>query len=296
MPLSHLTRSLKHRNYRLFFSGQSVSLVGTWITRVATSWLVYRLTGSELLLGDRRLLRADPDAAARAVRRRAGRPLGPPPHARHHADPVDGAVAGARACSRWRVDHGRGNPRAADRAGDHQRVRHARRGRRSSSRWSKTAADLPNAIALNSSMVNGSRIIGPSIGGHLIAAVGEGWCFCARRRSRTSSSSRRCLRCGSPHARAPPRPARDVRRGAAARDSVTSCGSVPIRTALLLLALVSADGDAVHGADAGDCGNVLHGGPHTLGLLMTATGVGALAGALYLASRPSVLGLGRVDR
>ena len=51
MPLSRLTRSLKHRNYRLFFSGQSVSLVGTWITRVATSWLVYRLTGSELLLG-----------------------------------------------------------------------------------------------------------------------------------------------------------------------------------------------------------------------------------------------------
>src|SRR5690242_11597768 len=46
-----LTRALRHRNYRLFFSGQSVSLVGTWITRVATSWLVYRLTGSELLLG-----------------------------------------------------------------------------------------------------------------------------------------------------------------------------------------------------------------------------------------------------
>src|SRR3954464_1731439 len=46
-----LTRALRHRNYRLFFGGQSVSLVGTWITRVATSWLVYRLTGSELLLG-----------------------------------------------------------------------------------------------------------------------------------------------------------------------------------------------------------------------------------------------------
>src|SRR3954467_10956163 len=48
----HLTRALQHRNYRLFFGGQSLSLVGTWITRVATSWLVYRLTGSELLLGD----------------------------------------------------------------------------------------------------------------------------------------------------------------------------------------------------------------------------------------------------
>src|SRR5919109_2663470 len=49
--LRNLTRALRHRNYRLFFGGQSVSLVGTWITRVATSWLVYRLTGSELLLG-----------------------------------------------------------------------------------------------------------------------------------------------------------------------------------------------------------------------------------------------------
>ena len=49
--MPRLTRSLRHRNYRLFVSGQSVSLVGTWITRVATSWLVYRLTGSELLLG-----------------------------------------------------------------------------------------------------------------------------------------------------------------------------------------------------------------------------------------------------
>src|SRR5262247_3692271 len=50
-PHQRLTRALRHRNYRLFFGGQSVSLVGTWITRVATSWLVYRLTGSELLLG-----------------------------------------------------------------------------------------------------------------------------------------------------------------------------------------------------------------------------------------------------
>src|SRR5678810_364533 len=50
-PAGRLTRALQHRNYRLFFSGQSISLVGTWITRVATSWLVYRLTGSELLLG-----------------------------------------------------------------------------------------------------------------------------------------------------------------------------------------------------------------------------------------------------
>src|SRR5512132_1100584 len=50
-PAGRLTRALQHRNFRLFFGGQSVSLVGTWITRVATSWLVYRLTGSELLLG-----------------------------------------------------------------------------------------------------------------------------------------------------------------------------------------------------------------------------------------------------
>ena len=89
-----LTRALRHRNYRLFFGGQSVSLIGTWITRVATSWLVYRLTGSELLLGMVGFCRPDSDVAARAVGRRARRPLGPPPHPAGHAVALDAPVAG----------------------------------------------------------------------------------------------------------------------------------------------------------------------------------------------------------
>ena len=176
--MAHVTRALRHRNYRLFFSGQTLSLVGTWITRVATSWLVYRLTGSELLLGAWSVLRPDSHAAPRAVRGRARRPLEP-------ASPAGRDADRCRCSSRWRsrvltldgLDHGawhilvlqvgQGVINAFDTPARQAFV----------VEMVEDRADLPNAIALNSSMVNGSRIIGPSIGGALIAAVGEGWCF-----------------------------------------------------------------------------------------------------------------------
>jgi len=152
-------------------------------------------------------------------------------------------------------------------------------------------ADLPNAIALNSTMVNASRIIGPSIGGIIIAAVGEGWCFLidaisylaviwsliamrvtrAERRSHETTMLEE-LRAGVQYVTRFP----------------------PVRTALILLGVVGAMGMPYSVLMPLVASQTLHGGAHTLGFLMTATGVGAVTGALYMASRRTVLGLGRV--
>jgi MFS family permease len=151
--------------------------------------------------------------------------------------------------------------------------------------------DVPNAIALNSSMVNGSRIIGPSIGGLLIAAVGEGWCFMLDAVSYVAViASLLAMRVArAPRARPETRMLEELRAGFG-----YVAGFRPIRVPLLLAALVSTMGMPYTVLMPAVATKVLHGGAHTLGFLMTASGVGALVGALYLASRASVLGLGRV--
>src|SRR3569833_1082161 len=171
-----LTRALAHRNYRLFFSGQSVSLVGTWITRIATSWLVYRLTGSALLLGlvgfcgQIPTLLLSPVAGVLVDR-----------HDRHRILVITQVLSALQSLALallalpgiitvgeilfLQVVQGVIN--AFDTPARQSFIVDMIEDR----------SDLPNAIALNSSMVNGSRIIGPSIGGVIIAAVGEGWCF-----------------------------------------------------------------------------------------------------------------------
>jgi MFS family permease len=151
-------------------------------------------------------------------------------------------------------------------------------------------ADLPNAIALNSTMVNGSRIIGPSIGGVVIAAVGEGWCFMIDAISYLAVIIA-LLAMHVPdkaHRRAEGKVLEELRAGFSYVSQ-----SVPMRSALLLLALVATMGMPYSVLMPAIATDSLHGGPHTLGFLMTASGLGALAGALYLASRNSVLGLGR---
>jgi predicted MFS family arabinose efflux permease len=139
-------------------------------------------------------------------------------------------------------------------------------------------------------MVNGSRIIGPSIGGIVIAAVGEGWCFALDAVSYVAViASLLAMRLERR-----PRARRDTRMGeelATGFRYVTQF--VPVRSALLLLSLVSVMGMPYTVLMPAISTNVLHGGPNTLGFLMTASGAGALGGALYLASRRSVLGLGR---
>jgi len=150
---------------------------------------------------------------------------------------------------------------------------------------------LPNAIALNSSMVNASRIIGPSIGGVIIAAVGEGWCFMIDAISYLAVIA--SLLAMNVPARPPARP--DTRVLDELRVGFRYVSRfAPVRSALVLLSLVSIMGMPYTVLMPALATKLLHGGAHTLGFLMTASGVGALAGALYLASRHSVLGLGRV--
>jgi MFS family permease len=286
-----LTRSLRHRNYRLFFGGQSLSLIGTWITRIATSWLVYRLTGSELLLGvvgfsgQVPTLLLAPFAGVLVDRWDRRRILVVTQilslvQSLALASLTFSNTITVRSILVLQVVQGLIN--AFDTPARQAFVVELVDDR----------ADLANAIALNSSMVNGSRIIGPSIGGALIAAVGEGWCFMADAISYlfviASLVAMKVAR--APRARVEAHVLSELKTG---YRYVMS--SPPIRTALLVLAIVSAMGMPYTVLMPVIVTHVLHGGPRTLGVLMTASGAGALGGALYLASRETVVGLGRVS-
>jgi MFS family permease len=284
-----LLRALRHRNYRLFFGGQSVSLIGTWITRVATSWLVYRLTGSALLLGvvgfcgQIPTLLLSPVAGVLVDR-----------HDRHRILVITQVLSMLQSLALallalpgiitvreilvLQVVQGVIN--AFDTPARQSFIVDMIEDR----------SDLPNAIALNSSMVNGSRIIGPSIGGVIIAAVGEGWCFMIDAISYVAviASLLAMLVRKKPPRDQSTRVVEELRAG-----FMYVSRSVPMRSALLLLALVATMGMPYTVLMPAIASGVLHGGAHTLGFLMTASGLGALAGALYLASRSSVLGLGR---
>jgi len=287
---SGITRALRHRNYRLFFGGQSVSLIGSWITRVATSWLVYRLTGSELLLGvvgfasQIPMLILAPFAGVLVDR-----------WDRHRILVITQILSALQSLAlailallriinvpeiiALQVLQGIINSfdtpaRQAfvvDMVTDRE--------------------DLPNAIALNSSMVNTSRILGPSIGGVLIAGFGEGWCFMVDAVSYLAviASLLAMHLAGESRAAAKANILDELRTGVA-----YVFGFPPVWSLLLLIAVTGTMGMPYMTLMPVIASNVLHGGPHTLGILMTASGVGALIGTLYLASRHTVLGLGRV--
>ncbi|HEY1952632.1 MAG TPA: MFS transporter [Gemmatimonadaceae bacterium] len=285
----HLLRALQHRNYRLFFSGQTVSLIGTWITRIATSWLVYRLTGSVFLLGivgffgQIPTLVLAPFAGVLVDRWNRHRIL-VITQILSMLQSVGLAVltlAGIITVTDiLLLQVAQGIINAFDTPARQAFVVEMVNDR----------ADLPNAIALNSSMVNASRIIGPSIGGVLIAAFGEGWCFALDAVSYLAVlASLMAMRVEER-----PLPSRDTRVLAELMVGVRYVSRFPpTRYALLLLALVATMGMPYTVLMPAIASEVLHGGAHTLGYLMTASGVGALAGAFYLASRRSVLGLGR---
>jgi MFS family permease len=285
-----ITRALRHRNFRLFFSGQSVSLVGTWITRIATSWLVYRLTGSALLLGvvgfcgQIPTLLLAPFAGVLVDRWDRHRILvWTQVLSALQSFALAGLALSGTITVAWVLvlQVAQGLINAFDTPARQAFVVHMVEDR----------DDLPNAIALNSTMVNGSRIIGPSIGGVIIAAVGEGWCFAL------DGVSYIAVIASLLAMRLPARAA--ARRGGAMLEELRTgfeyvTRFAPVRTALILLALVSLMGMPYTVLMPMIATETLHGGAHTLGFLMTASGVGAVGGALYLASRRSVLGLGRV--
>jgi len=288
--LQAMGRALRHRNYRLFFVGQSISLTGTWLTRVATSWLVYRLSGSALLLGIVGFAAQIPTFFLAPL---AG--VWVDRWNRHRVLVVtqllammqSGLLAFFALNETITVTHVlvlsvfQGLINAFD-----MPARQA-----FTVEMIEDRADLANAIALNSSMVNAARLLGPSIAGVLIAAVGEGWCFAI------DSISYVAVVVSLLAMRLEPRPTAQERKSALSEmyeGFRYVCGFAPIGAVLLLLALVSLMGVPYIVLMPVIASEVLHGGAHTLGFLMAGSGLGALIGALYLASRTTVFGLGRI--
>jgi MFS family permease len=285
--IAHAWRALRHRNFKLFFAGQTISVIGTWMTKLATSWLVYRMTRSALLLGvvsfsgqivafllgpfagvwverlNRRKLLVWTQALA-AVQSLAL-----------------AALTLAHVINLWEIialTALQGLINAFDMPGRQSFL----------VQMVEDRNDLSNAIAINSSMANGARLIGPAFAGLVIAAFGEGWCFLIDGVSyfaviasllmmrikpwnirRTASSMLEQLREGWDYVRT----------------------FAPIRTILLLFALMSLMGYSYSVLLPLFAEQVVHGGAATLGWLTGASGIGAFVSALSLAIRKSVVGL-----
>ncbi len=283
-------RALRHRNFRLFFTGQGISLVGTWLTKVATSWLVYRLTGSAWLLGVVAFAGQIPTfvlaplAGVMIDRWNRYRVLLATQTLAMLQSFLLAGLAISGLIRVWEVialNVLQGLIDAFDMTVRQSMV----------VQMVDDRADLPNAIALNSSMVNAARLLGPAIAGVLIAAVGEGWCFFVDAVSYGAVIlSVLLMRLDEPP-RAP-KSTRVLHEMAEGFRYVS--GFAPIRALLLLLAVTGLAGRPFAVLLPVIAREVMHGGAGTLGTLQATAGVGALAGALYLAARTSVLGLGRV--
>jgi MFS family permease len=288
--LSFMLRALRHRNYQFFFSGQSISLIGTWMTRIATSWLVYRLTGSALLLGIVGFAGQIPSfilaplAGVLVDRWNRHRLLVVTQVLALLQSLAMAVLALAGIIKIWHVivlSIFQGLVNAFDMPARQAFV----------VEMVERREDLPNAIALNSSMVNAARLLGPSIGGVVIAAVGEGWCFMIDAVSYLAVIASLLAMTLKPRDTGRARETRVLQQ---LREGWKyASGFAPIRKLLLLLALVSLVGMPYTVLMPVFANEILHGGPNTLGVLMAASGVGALFGALLLASRKSVLGLGK---
>ena len=287
--LGQVFRALDNRNYRLFFFGQGVSLVGTWMQTIAVGWLVYRITHSPFLLGmvgfagqlpmllltpvagvlsdrwpRRRVLVATQSLAMLQALTLAGLTLSGIIQVWHLVALAvfSGAINSFDVPTR-------------------QAFTLEMVGRKE---------DLPNAIALNSSLFNASRLIGPTVAGVLISLVGEGTCFLL------NGLSYSAVIVALLSMRLAPQQARTSEKNFL-NDLQTGMryafGFLPIRNILLLLALVSFVGMPYTVLMPVFAKDVLGGGAQTLGILMAGTGVGALVGTIYLAVRNSVVGLGK---
>lgn len=278
--------ALRHRNYRIFITGQLVSLVGTWLQSLAQSWLVYRLTGSAALLGIVGFYGSLPVLFAAPLGGMIGDRW-----PRRRALMVTQATAAALACSLGILT-----------LSGHVTVTHiiviaALTGvvsgfdipiRQSFVVEMVGRDDLPSAIALNSSAVNGARILGPAVGGILVAAVGEGWCFVLNAASFLAVLASLTLIRVPPRARARTRatPLRAIMEGFRCVAESKS-----IRALLGQLGFISLLGVPYAVLMPIFADGILHGGPKGLGVLMGAVGLGALAAALRLAARGSARGL-----
>jgi MFS family permease len=286
-----VSRSLRHRNYRLFFYGQTVSQIGTWVTRVATSWLVYRLTHSALMLGLVSFAGLIPTfilapvAGVLVDRWNRHRVL----IATQILAALQSAALAALTLAGSITIHEilvlsifQGFINAFDFSVRQSFV----------VQMIDDRADLPNAIAINSSMVNLARLVGPSFAGLLIATIGEGGCFAVDAVSYLAVIATLFMMSIRPQAvkaEAPKRILHELKEGL--RYALDSRAIVSV---IGLLALVSFMGMPYMTLLPMIVTKQLAGDAKTLGYLTAASGSGALLGALFLASRKTTQGLGWV--
>lgn len=286
MKIPSALRALKHRNYRLFFGGQLISLIGTWMDSVAASWLVYRLTGSSVLLGTVGFANQIPvfllatlgGAAADRWNRRSI--LVGTQAASMILAGILAALTLGGVVQVWHVigiatllgvvnafDIPARQAFVVDMVG---------------------REDLMNAIALNSSLFNGARMIGPAVAGVLVAAIGEGWCFFANSVSYIAVITGLLMMRVAVRPRAVPGVA-----GHAVQGFRFVVQNPPVRALILLLGIVSLTGMPYAVLMPIFADQILHSGSQGMGVLMGCSGIGALAGALALAAKKGIAGLGR---
>ncbi len=288
--LRPILRSFESRNFRLFFAGQGISLVGTWITQVASIWLVYRLTHSALLLG---LVGFASQVPSFFMSPFAG--IFVDRWNRHRILIITQvlsmlqslALAGLALTGVINIYHilvlsvFQGLVNAFDVPARQSFVME----------MVEKKEHLGNAIALNSSLFNGARLIGPAIAGLLLAAVGEGICFLIDGVSYIAVIFSLLAMQLKPRKIVPPnaRPFQQLKDG-----FIYAFGFPPIRAILLLLALVSFVAMPYTILVPVFVTDILGGNSETLGFLMAGSGLGAFAGAIYLSSRQTVRGLGKI--
>jgi MFS family permease len=282
-------RALRHKNYRLFFSGQSLSLIGTWMQQVALGWLVYRLTDSAFLLGLVGFSSQIPTFILASV---AG--VLADRYNKHKIIIATQTLAMIQASilafltltstiQIWQIlllSLFSGLINAFDMPTRQSFVIDMVEDR----------SDLPNAIALNSSMFNAARLMGPTLAGFLITAIGEGFCFLVNAISYLTVIVALLMMNITTNVNNQKK--EKVLEGL--KEGIKYAYNFkPIRVLLLLIGLVSLTGMPYTVLMPVFARDILHGDAHTLGFLFGAVGSGALIGAVYLASRQSVLGLGR---
>jgi MFS family permease len=288
--LKLIFRALNHRNYRLFFGGQGISLIGTWMQQIAMSWLVYRLTNSAFLLGVVGFTSQigtfifSPFAGVLSDRWNRHRIL----IATQISAMVQAFILAFLTLTHMiTVQHiiilsiFLGLVNAFDMPNRQAFV----------VEMLEKREDLGNAIALNSFMFNGARLVGPSIAGILISILGEGMCFLLNGVSFLAVIiALLAMKIATNKGKNGKTPVlQGLKEGFA-----YAFGFPPIRFIILFLGWISFVGMACTTLMPIFAKDILHGGPKTYGYLMAASGVGAVIGAIYLASRKSVVGLGRI--
>lgn len=287
MPLPHALRAFRHRDYRLYFAGQGISQTGTWLQLIATSWLVYELTGSAFLLGlaafaqQIPMLVLGPFAGVWVDRMNKRKVLLLTQNGALLQSLAMLALVASGHVQAWHLILANlvlGVLNAIDSPARQSQLVELVGGRE----------DLPNAIAFSSVLMNSARFIGPMIGGAVIGALGVAWGFGLNCLLRGAVILALALIRATP--RATERGGDGWLRQLAAGFRY-AFGFLPTRSALLLLAAVSFSVQPYQSLAPYFARDVFHGDSVTLGWLIGAGGFGAAAGTVYLAMRPTIRGL-----